>query len=202
MVHTMPRVSEAHLAARRQQIAEAAARCFARNGFHATSMQDVIREAGLSAGAVYRYFSSKEALVKAIAGETIPEIMSQLDEVLATDPLPPLDQVIDTLLATGEKHLDMQVRLAVQVWGEALRNPELAEMVKSIYGGFRDKLTEIARRARESRQLPADSDDDAVGATLFSLLPGYMLQRLLLGDLNREQYVAGVRALVRAPAKQ
>ncbi|MQA25351.1 MAG: TetR family transcriptional regulator [Micromonosporaceae bacterium] len=198
----MPRVSEAHLAARRLQIAEAAARCFARNGFHATSMQDVIREAGLSAGAVYRYFSSKEALVKEIASEAIPEIMSQLDKVLATDPMPPLDEIIDALLATSEKHLGVRLRLAVQVWGEALRNPELAEMVKSIYGGFRDKLTMIARRAREAGHLPEDSDDVAVGSALFSLLPGYLLQRLLLGDLDREQYVAGVRALLRAPTKR
>ncbi|HEY9407971.1 MAG TPA: helix-turn-helix domain-containing protein, partial [Jiangellaceae bacterium] len=52
----MPRVSEAHLAARRDQILQAAWTCFARDGFHATSMQDVFAEAGLSAGAVYRYF--------------------------------------------------------------------------------------------------------------------------------------------------
>ena len=63
----MPRVSEAHLAARRQQILDAARVCFTRNGFHATSMQDVIAEAGLSVGAVYRYFRSKEELVAAIA---------------------------------------------------------------------------------------------------------------------------------------
>src|SRR5262249_59255610 len=55
----VPRVSEAHLAARRQQILDAARACFLRNGFHATSIQDVIAEGGLSVGAVYRYFKSK-----------------------------------------------------------------------------------------------------------------------------------------------
>jgi len=50
----MPRVSEAHLAARRQQILDAAQIRFIRNGFHQTSMQDVIAEAGLSVGAVSR----------------------------------------------------------------------------------------------------------------------------------------------------
>ncbi|MGW9069182.1 helix-turn-helix domain-containing protein, partial [Streptomyces yangpuensis] len=53
----MARVSQAHLDARRRQILDGATRCFTRNGFHATSMQDVLKEVDLSAGAVYRYFS-------------------------------------------------------------------------------------------------------------------------------------------------
>ena len=56
----MPKVSDAHVEARRQQILEAASACFARQGFHQTSVQDICKEAGLSAGAVYRYFPGKE----------------------------------------------------------------------------------------------------------------------------------------------
>ncbi len=196
----MPRVTEEHLAARRRQIAEAAARCFARNGFHATSMHDVIAEAGLSAGAVYRYFPGKEALVREIATAAVAEVVGELDEILRSDPLPPLPEVLDALLATGEKHLEVRLRIAVQVWGEALRNPELAELVRGFYSGFRDRFAVLARRAREAGQLPADSDDDAVAAALFSLLPGYVLQRLLLGDPDRATYLSGVAALFRDPA--
>ncbi|WP_369028857.1 TetR/AcrR family transcriptional regulator, partial [Nocardia farcinica] len=63
----MPRVSEEHLERRRQQILVAAQRCFSRKGFYNTSMQDVFAESGLSAGAVYRYFKSKDELVAALA---------------------------------------------------------------------------------------------------------------------------------------
>nr|BFE67761.1 hypothetical protein GCM10020092_010620 [Actinoplanes digitatis] len=56
----VPRVSEDHLTARREQILAAARLCFLRNGLHNTSMQDLIQEAGLSVGAVYRYFKSKK----------------------------------------------------------------------------------------------------------------------------------------------
>ncbi len=52
----MPRVSADHLEARRDEIVRAALRRFAENGFHATSVRDVISECGLSAGAVYSYF--------------------------------------------------------------------------------------------------------------------------------------------------
>ena len=61
----MPKVTEAHLEARHQQILNAAGACFSRQGFHQTSMQDICREAELSPGAVYRYFSSKEDIIAA-----------------------------------------------------------------------------------------------------------------------------------------
>ena len=48
----MPKVTEAHLEARRQQVLDPAFACFARQGFHQTTMDDICREAGLSAGAL------------------------------------------------------------------------------------------------------------------------------------------------------
>ena len=60
-------MSEAHVQARREQILDAALRSFGRNGFHATTMQDVATEAGLSPGALYRYFPGKTDLVAALA---------------------------------------------------------------------------------------------------------------------------------------
>ena len=64
----MPKVTEAHLEARRQQRLEAAESCFSRQGFHQTTMQANCGEAGLSPGAVYRYFSSEEE-ISAARGE-------------------------------------------------------------------------------------------------------------------------------------
>jgi hypothetical protein len=46
----MPKVSKEHLERRRQQILEAATECFARQGLHGTSMQDIFDASGLSAG--------------------------------------------------------------------------------------------------------------------------------------------------------
>src|SRR4051812_18010167 len=67
----MPKMSEAHLTARRDQILVAAMERFADGGFHATGMAEVIAASGLSAGAVYRYFASKEELIRAIVRERV-----------------------------------------------------------------------------------------------------------------------------------
>ena len=124
----MPRVSQAHLDARRRQILDAARRCFVRNGFHATSMQDVLAEANLSAGAVYRYFRGKDEIIAAIAGEAVAEIAGALDSAFDTGDPPPLDEVLGAaFLAIQRVDAEQGVaKLALQVWGEAMRSPALA----------------------------------------------------------------------------
>lgn len=61
----MPKVSKEYSAACRQQIIDAAYRCFARKGFHQSTMRDIYEEAQLSPGAVYNYFSGKDAIIQA-----------------------------------------------------------------------------------------------------------------------------------------
>ncbi|SCF37338.1 DNA-binding transcriptional regulator, AcrR family [Micromonospora viridifaciens] len=194
----MPRVSDEHLAARRQQITDAARRCFLRDGFHNTSMQDVIREAGLSVGAVYRYFPSKYDLVTAIAQSVIGGAEQVFAELARNEPPLPLTEVLDRALTyvdsqTGE---DGVLRLAIQVWSEAQRDPALAEFVRATYSSFRNHFVVIARRAHEAGELPADADPEAVGAALFGLVPGYYMQRVLTGSPDRATFLAGVRALL------
>ncbi|WP_436519942.1 TetR/AcrR family transcriptional regulator [Actinoplanes sp. HUAS TT8] len=193
----MPRVSEAHLAARRQQILDAAVRCFVRNGFHQTSMQDVIKEADLSVGAFYRYFKSKNELIMAIAGTKISEITEVLDGLLAMDPMPPVPAFLDEVITQVEASLtqDQTVRIAVQVWGEATHDEEVAGLVRAVYGRIRERMVRVAERAMAEGHLPADADTYGVGAAMFGLVQGYILQRLLIGEVDRQKYVSGVRAL-------
>ncbi|MFY1675161.1 TetR/AcrR family transcriptional regulator [Plantactinospora sp. WMMB334] len=194
----MPRVSEEHLAARRQQILDAARRCFRRNGFHATSMQDVINEAGLSVGAVYRYFGSKHELVTSIA-ESVVDGADELFATLATaEPPLPLIDALDRALEFIESQTgpDGVFPLAVQVWAESLRDPALAEFVARVYSRFRSRFVVLARRAQQAGELPADADAEAAGAVLFGVIPGFALQRVLTGGPDPKTYLDGVTALL------
>src|SRR3954469_7642928 len=76
----VPKISAEHREARREEILGAARRRFACEGFHATSMQDILAESGLSAGAVYRYFNGKSDIVAAIAGESMGAVLESLSE--------------------------------------------------------------------------------------------------------------------------
>jgi AcrR family transcriptional regulator len=198
----VPRVSEAHLAARRQQIIDAARTCFMRNGFHQTSMQDVIREAGLSVGAVYRYFPSKNDLITALAEQVIGELGKVFDTLAAERPAPSIATVMHRTVdfATANSGPDGVVRLAIQVWSESLRDPELAQFVAKVYGRLRDLLVVFAGRAQDNGDLPADADPVAVGSVLFALVPGYALQRILIGEPQPDVFKDGLSTLLAKPA--
>jgi TetR/AcrR family transcriptional regulator, transcriptional repressor of aconitase len=194
----MPRVAQAHLDARRRQILDAARRCFVRDGFHATSMQDILGEAGLSAGAVYRYFRGKEDIVLAIATDAIGEITRALDEALDTEVPPPLDQVVQQMLATLVRLDDTQQvgSIAVQVWAEALRSPHLAAQVAEAIGRTRGQLARLAELYQRHGQLGAGVPPEHVARTLVALLPGFLLQRTVLGDVEPAMFAGSLRALL------
>src|SRR3954462_1611376 len=74
----MPRVTQAHLDARRQQILDAARARFATHGFARTSMTDLVEASGLSVGAIYRYFKGKDEIVAAICEQSDQALPTEL----------------------------------------------------------------------------------------------------------------------------
>lgn len=192
----MPRVSEEHLAARREQILVAARACFLRKGLHNTSMQDLIQEAGLSVGAVYRYFKSKNEIVNAIATVVAGGIQMQIDAV--ADRRLPLADSLDAVLEVIDAQLgpDGNLPIALQVWSEATLDPAIAAIVRERYAGLRAAIRRLVEHAVADGELPAGTDVDAVTPVIFSTVPGYALQRLLIGSPDRAAYVAGIRALL------
>jgi AcrR family transcriptional regulator len=194
----MPRVSQAHLDARRRQILDAARRCFVRNGFHATSMQDVLVEANLSAGAVYRYFRGKDEIIAASAGETVAEVAGALDAAFGADDPPPLDEVLGAAFLAIER-VDAEqgfARLALQVWGEAVRSPALTEMIRGEVPRLRDTLTRLIRVYQDRGLMAADAPAEQVAQVLVGLLPGFVVQHALLGDIDPAAFRAGLRTLL------
>ncbi|RSM40683.1 TetR/AcrR family transcriptional regulator [Actinoplanes sp. ATCC 53533] len=192
----VPRVSAEHLTARREQILAAARRCFLRNGLHNTTMQDLIGEAGLSVGAVYRYFKSKNEIINAISQTVAAGLAARLDEVAARD-LPLLEAVSAALdVVDAQLGPDGNFPLVVQVWSEAVLDPAIGAIVRERYLELRRPFRAIAVQAVARGELKPDTDLDATEAALFGLLPGYALQRQLVGSPDKATYLAGLRALI------
>lgn len=191
----MPKVTEEYLTARRAEILDAARRCFVRDGFHATSMQDLLAEAGVSAGAVYRYFASKDDMIVAIAEEAIREVTGAFREV-AADHGSLGDAVAAAVEVVARKDEDHQVgALAVQVWAEALRNPQVGDQLRA---AMTDIVSEVEAALRSSPRRPHWGRGvplRAVAATLIAVLPGYLVQRALLGPAAVADVPRAARAL-------
>jgi AcrR family transcriptional regulator len=185
----MPRVSEEHLEARRRQILDAARRRFTANGFHSTSMQDVLKESGLSAGAVYRYFASKEDIIGAIAEEAVGDIRRAFES--GADDVP-LGELIDRALRAVDDraNLDDVGRLALQVWAEAARSETLRRRIAHVVEEARAAL-----RERIERQYGDAVDAEATAAVVTALLPGFIHAKTVVGDMDPERFRRGLDGL-------
>ncbi|MFC5752708.1 TetR/AcrR family transcriptional regulator [Actinomadura rugatobispora] len=194
----MPRVSEEHLERRRQQILDAARACFIRKGVHETSMQDIFTESGLSAGAVYRYFKSKNEIIEAITCAVIGDLHLFLGDLVNRDPVLPLDEVVVRMARTmvAMSGPDGTVRLAPQAWALAMYEPDLRGYVRDNITNLRAHLITYVRRCAEAGLLPPDTDAEAAGRTLFGILPGFLLQLLITEDVDPEQLRLGVRTVI------
>ncbi|WP_328908834.1 TetR/AcrR family transcriptional regulator [Streptomyces sp. NBC_00234] len=198
----MARVSQEHLDARRRQILDGAARCFARDGFHGTSMQDVFKEVGLSAGAVYRYFSGKDDLIAAIAGDAVGGVRHAFEEAARTTPPPTPDVLIGrvtrTLFDAGQLALDRQAYagLILQVWSETLRSERLGSTLGEAYGGLRAAWGELVEAYRANGMLRTDLPADHVARTLIATAQGFIVQLALFGDMEPEVLEDGLRGLM------
>jgi AcrR family transcriptional regulator len=194
----VPRVSEDHLTARRQQILDAARVCFLRDGLHASSMQHLIREAGLSVGAVYRYFKSKNEIIAAIAEQVAGGLVTQMERIAG------LDQPLITKLEAVMELIDEQTRpggnfpLGLQVWAESTLDPAVGEIVRARYEGMSAAFLRMVEMAVARGELSPDTDRAGMAAVLFGLIPSYALQRTIIGGPDKETFMTAVRGLLTA----
>ena len=193
----MPKVSQQYKDDQRAQILEAARRCFVRDGFHRTSMQDVFAESGRSAGAVYRYFPKKEDMIVAVAERNLDDVAAMLRAAVAdADPARGLGAVLAELLeAVAARHAEGELAaVALMVWSEALRNPALAERLRQATAVMSADLAGLVRDRQRAGELTGGSAEE-FARVLLSILPGFLFQLALLGPDAVAGFPAGVRTL-------
>ena len=175
----MPKVTQAHLDARRQQVLEAATECFAEKGFHRTTIQDIVRASGLSAGAIYRYFESKDDIIQAIADE------GHLIEWQAIRQATDLQAGVDTLRRLARSFFEplleptekQRRRVGIETWAEALHSPSVLATTREGVNEPLRLFTAILANARDRGEVPADIDPEALGRMMIAVFQGFVLQQ-------------------------
>lgn len=196
----MPRVADSYLQSRRRQIMDAAITCFARDGFHRTTMQDIVAKTGLSAGAIYRYFPAKEDIVAAIATEHhATEAAAFAAAMTEDDVAAALRRIVHASLGRlADTEEQRWRRVTVQVWAEALR----AERVMRIVRGGLDEpvaiLAELIQRGQRDGRVSPDFEPLGMARVCASIFQGLVLQQAWDPGLDVEAYIGAVLALVGA----
>ena len=168
-------------AERRERILEAAEHAFVRHGFHATTMQHVADEVGTSAGNLYRYFPSKEAIVEGLC---------ELDQARRAESFAAFGDLMarnGDLTEAMRKGLREHVfgkpagkaRLIVEIWAEAGRNPRVAEITRAIDA---DVLIELERLMDVAKAAGAASPalDSRFGARFFFTFVAGLFKRIAI----------------------
>ena len=174
----MPKITEAQRETRRQQILDAALRCFSRDGFHNTTTADIVRESGVSQGTLYLYFATKDEIIVALAddrhqGEAFLSAMAQSEQ----DPIHGLALLLEL---HGEslgdpRRADLR-RVGIQGWSEALRDPTILASVTEGTSLVRKEIVRLVERGQRTGQIRPEIAPEAVARMLIALFRGLTLE--------------------------
>jgi AcrR family transcriptional regulator len=220
----MPKVPESYLQARRNEILDAAWRCFTRRGFHQATMQDICRESGMSPGAVYRYFGGKMEIIEAVQDRETEQQAALIAAMRATAP-----DILRALESIGyhyfgrlvESDFQAHSRLTSELWAETLRNEAARAVYRRYLGHFRETLAALFSEGMKEATTPAsDVDPEAMANLVFALYQGLemckavdpegvdtnevfrVLYRLATGRFPERPSTEPPRGSARAPAEE
>lgn len=184
----------AHAEVRRRQILDAAVEVFRRRGFHAASMAEIAKTFGMSAGHIYNYFDSKEAIIEAIVARDIDEFLTLTAQMQGEADL--RHEMVERVDEGTDRRLDADhASLQIEIVAEASRNPKIADMVQRADATVRRRLIELVRAAARG---PVDEADLVARAELLlALFEGLMLRTLRQPDIDRQALKRGLRDAVR-----
>jgi len=183
---------------RRNQVLEAAAVCFARSGFHGASMSEISKQAGMSAGHIYNYFDSKDAIIMAIVERESEYVTGLLVDLQTRDD--PLQAMIDDARRHIDETLDPQPwHVPLEMYAEASRNPVIAAKLRVHEENSRTQLRQLVKAGRERRNLPVDDKTlDGRIDTIISYFQGLPIRALNRPDMNRDGLTEAFRVAMTA----
>jgi len=190
----MPKLKPDTQRARREHILDAAEVCFARAGFHRTTMQDICKEALISPGALYIYFASKEDLIAGIAERDRAEFQERFAEVSAAP------EFMKALSSLGQHYFSEEPAykrtMCIEIGLESTRNPKVGEIYGSVDRFVSESFEKLfARLAAEGRIAP-ELDIPTV-AKVFSLIgDGMFYRRAVDPQFDADKIVPAAMALV------
>src|SRR5947208_15316203 len=175
IVPTMPQVSLDPSLDRREQILEAAMVCFAKRGFHQASMHDISAEAGISVGLIYRYFENKEAVIAAMADRHKSEIHDVLERARQA---PSLLESLEILFTAHccENSPKVQSAFVVDLYAEASRNPQVADLVRDVLQTAMDGVTDLIARSPEAKDTTHGLTPEELSELIFAVARGMLMR--------------------------
>src|SRR5690606_20499157 len=190
----MPKLKPSTQAARREHILDAAERCFARSGFHRTTMQDICREAQVSPGALYLYFASKEELIAGISERERSHLAQQLTELgKADDLIAALRRIAEHYSIEEPRHKRV---LCMEIAAESTRNPAVGEIFRSVDRYVIQSFEQLFAEARKAGRIDPAFDPALLAQLIVLIGDGLFWRRAVDPDYDAEAMLPALIQLV------
>jgi AcrR family transcriptional regulator len=190
----MPKLKPEAQSARRERILDAAEHCFARAGFHRTTMQDICKEASISPGALYVWFDSKEALIAGISERDRAEFAERL-ATLAAAP-----DFLEALKALGEQYFLEEPahshRLCIEIGLESTRNPRVGEIFQRFDRYLTESFEKLFQRLQQDGRIAPAFDIATTVKVFIVVADGMFWRRAIDPDYDAKAVLPAVLALI------
>lgn len=191
----MPRLKPDTQRARREHILDAAERCFARSGFHATTMQDICKDAGISPGALYVYFASKESLIAGIAERDRAEFQARFAQLAeATDFLQALEALGEQYFVEEPAHKRL---MCIEIGMESTRSPQVGEIYRAVDEFVTSSFEMLFRRLAAEGRIAPELDIPVLAKVFCIIGDGLFWRRATDPAFDGNLVIPAVMSLVR-----
>lgn len=179
----MARRTKAEAQETRRAIMQAAKRQFSQQGWAATSLCEVAREAGVTRGAIYWHFKNKAELLMALWEELCEPIGQMLSASVNADEPDPLGHLARFLLVvlenvtTSDSHREF-FRLFFNQTEPTDEILEFHQLSQEVVINYQAELRNALRNAIAHQQLPADLDVEQAAVFIHCAVDGLILNAL------------------------
>jgi AcrR family transcriptional regulator len=181
----MARVTQAHVDARKDEILEAASSLFLHRGFRDVTMQDIADEAGLSAGAIYRYYPGKDQLVRAFFEQCVGYGPAEMVRQIAPEasPLERLHLILAAVKAMWIENRGEHIIGEIQTSMATIHHPEeVGSLLRDAREQLYAALQEIVEAGQRCGEIDSNLDPRALVISLYAFVTGIGLIALESGE--------------------
>lgn len=182
----VPKVSEEYKENKRQELLASAMACFAEKGYQSATIDDIVARSGMSKGAVYNYFNSKEEIYLTLLSQATEKSFERVKAEInkkstAKEKLEQMFNIYSDISYRDQAWSDRS-RVQMEFYLNAPRNEELNERMRERGEMFRHFIVEIIEEGKRSGEFKEAVDSYLVAESYWSFTDGMFLHLLVEKD--------------------
>lgn len=191
----------------RGRILMASRQCFSKRGFDLTTLRDIQETAGVSRGAIYHHFRSKEEIIQVITSENLGRMGDKVAEILEVARVEhlPITKVVEHLCAFVEQIVfGPGQAMGIRVWAASTVDAGIRSTMVAAFERIRSLMVELIADYQHKGDIDATADAQELASVLFAVtIPGFQVQRLFLDEqaVDPKVYAQALLALLKPQNK-